>query len=383
MVRQVPILFLSDSPAMTGGLSRIGRDIACIASQMEEFRVGYLGRGVLASRKLPFMQYPFAESYQWGEELLQLVWEDFAGGEAGIVMSIWDPSRLLWFADPVGLPNEQWLRTAPFKRWGYFPVDSHAPSGALTAIAGHAVNKFDRVLAYGMWGSNVLSATRGTETDWLPHGINMDVFRPRDKGAVRVLTGIGEDTTLVGCVMTNQERKDWGLAFATIALLRQRLPKVKAWFKVDSIDRHWDLRALAADYGLVDVIHGDLNSYKDEELSFMYSACDVTFLPSLGEGFGYPIAESLACGVPVIHGTYGGGAELVPKKEWLVEPAAIRIDTRYNCVRPVYDPTKWADAIYGALAAPESAEFCRESMEHLSWVNLKMPWQKWLRGGLQ
>jgi glycosyltransferase involved in cell wall biosynthesis len=42
----------------------------------------------------------------------------------------------------------------------------------------------------------------------------------------------------------------------------------------------------------------------DEQVNRLYNLCDVTVLPSTGEGFGLPIIESLAAGVPVVATDY-------------------------------------------------------------------------------
>jgi glycosyltransferase involved in cell wall biosynthesis len=38
----------------------------------------------------------------------------------------------------------------------------------------------------------------------------------------------------------------------------------------------------------------------DEDLSALYSSADVMTFPSLYEGFGLPVLEAMACGVPVL-----------------------------------------------------------------------------------
>lgn len=384
-MKQTPLLFLGDAPSLPGGLSRIGRDLALIASRMEEFRVGFLGKGGVPSIKLPFMQYNFPEVDQWGEGWLKDVWDNFAQGEQGVLMTIWDPSRVTWISDPRA-PELQWLREPPFRKWGYFPIDHEGPGGRLSVLEADGLSGYDRVLAYGMFGAGVISRTLNLRSacDWIPHGINMDTFQPRDPEGVKLGMGLGENMMVLGVVMTNQIRKNWALAFEIISLLKKRLPPFKVWCKTDSIDRHWDLRALAVDFGVEDVVMVDLTTLSDKQMSYMYSACDLTFLPSLGEGFGYPIVESLACGVPCVHGNYAGGAELMPLEAgWLVEYKGHRYDTRYNCLRPVYEAEDWAMVVEGVLEQKVEKEKCRAMVEHLNWPNLHTVWERWFREGVK
>ena len=384
---QLPLLFLGDSPSLPSGLGRIGKDLACLATNMGNFRVGFLGRGGIPSRHLPFMQYTFDEHRMWGQDYLESVWKDFAGNEAGILFTIWDPSRLLWLTNPKMMPNEEWLERAPFVKWGYFPVDAAGPAGRLTTISTAVIRGYQRVIAYGAYGGAVIENSIGRKVEWMPHGISLKTFNPKDaKGTRGVGFKMKEGEVLVGCNMTNQLRKDWGLAFEVIGVLRQRGMRVKAWFKVDVPLRHWDLKSLVADYNMQDVVTVDDYLYNDEQLAYIYSACDVTMLPSLGEGFGYPIVESLACGVPCLHGNYAGGAELVGEKEWLVDPVSWRLDAAANNVRPVYDPRTWADAVEMAVnthpKCQETVEKCVTMVEHLDWPRLGVQWEKLLREGL-
>jgi glycosyltransferase involved in cell wall biosynthesis len=160
------------------------------------------------------------------------------------------------------------------------------------------------------------------------------------------------------------------------------------WAHVDSIDNYWDLRALITDFQIADsVVITFSGQYNSEQLAYLYSCCDVTMLPSLGEGWGFPITESHACGVPCVHVNYGGGAEQVRfiEPEWLIDSPIQRLDGRWAEVRPVLNPADWAnkltwvmDETGGGLAR----DICVTGTAHLSWANLQHPWKRWLREGL-
>src|ERR1700743_16309 len=100
MLSPTPLLILGDSPALPTGLARIGHDLAQLLSGMPEFDVAYLGRGGMSRKQFPWMQYNFPVSEQWGEGILKQTWEDFAGDSKGILLTVWDASRLHWLTDP-------------------------------------------------------------------------------------------------------------------------------------------------------------------------------------------------------------------------------------------------------------------------------------------
>lgn len=388
-MKAIPILFLSDSPHLATGLARITKDLAVLTSELPQFRVGVLGRGGHGSSKLPFAQYNFPESDGWGTEHIQEAWDDFAGGDVGVIFTIWDASRLGWFARPrMGGGLGQFLSSGRFQKWGYFPIDSFGIGGKLTGRMQDTLLGFDRRLAYTMFGKQVVESTISQETDWIPHGYNPQVFQPRDRVASRLMLGVKEQDVLVGCVMTNQARKDWATAFGAVAYLKNQKPTLKFWAHVDVLERHWSINALIEDFGLQDtVILTFAGEYSSEQLSYFYSACDVTMLPSLGEGFGFPIVESLACGVPCIHGNYGGGVELIPDKDWLVQPRAERLDGPWNCIRPVWSPDDWANTLATVLDEAKDGmlkDVCVQAVEHLQWRNLwPSAWRKWLLAGIK
>jgi len=399
--RPIPLLFLGDAPTLPTGLARIGRDLAVQTSRLPHFRVGFLGRGGTYDRSLPFAQYnyqPTAES-QWGDNILRAVWQNFAGDEPGIIMTLWDPSRLSpWF-------GHEFMAGHPVSIWGYFAVDGEGPGvdGALTGTIRHTLLQYDRVLAYSRFGERVLRATvpDHPDVDWIPHGINTTTFTPRDRDVSRSMLaggfagGLTDKHTLIGCVMSNQPRKNWGLWADMMRRVRKELeyPSVlRLWCHTDDVDRYWDMAALITDFGLADITCVTVDVPSDLVMSHRYSACNLTVLPSDGEGFGYPIVESLACGVPVMHGPAGAGSEWIPFEE-LVVPAGLinsRWDTRWNVSRPQWDAADWAEMTLDMIRSPYAegddragGERYRKAIEHLDWKKLwPSVWQKWMLRGI-
>jgi glycosyltransferase involved in cell wall biosynthesis len=59
---------------------------------------------------------------------------------------------------------------------------------------------------------------------------------------------------------------------------------------------------------------------RHDQLPGIYGAAELVVLPSLYEGFGLPILEAMACGVPVVAGDTSSLRELVGDRGVLVDP---------------------------------------------------------------
>ena len=386
-----PILLIGDNPCYSTGLARIGRDLAMLLSTMPEFRVAYLGRGIGQTRRFPFRIYDFPEYDQWGEQHIEKVWKDHSAGQPGIIMSVWDASRMLWFGMPHRLQDtklEKFLGAGrDFEKWGYFAVDSVGPNGkTLPMEMDAAVKGYDRVLAASKFGADAIGNDKNDEnTDWLPHGLPDTLFLSNQDEAI--VAPVGYDI-LVGCVMTNQARKDWPVAFQTAAMLKQRFGnKFRFWTHSDVPINYWNLYGLAVEYGLLDCWEPTYAEISDRKLTDLYSNCSCTFLPSACEGFGYPIVESLGCGTPCVVTGYGAGAELVLPFARST-PLSVRIDTMHNVYRAVLDANDFATRVV-ELAENKLDNWigvsgnCMAQVEHLRWKNLAEQWRKWFLAGIR
>ena len=381
---QVPLMILSDAPDQSSGLGRITRDLATMLSSHPRFRIATLGWHGSGSIKLPFMQYAMGPA-EFGEASLPYAWQDFSRGEPGVVMTIWDISRLLWLARPEYLQDQDLkqriiaLRQTA-KVWGYFPVDSTGPGDRLTTMARETLLGLDRILVTSPWAEGVMWRTLGDQActvrglTWMPHSINDQVFN---------VNGPGPYCTTIGIVATNQIRKDWPLAAETCAILKQRIPDLRLWWHVDVDTRHYSIPALLEDFGLASITEVTHPPIEDRELAARYRACDVTLQPGSGEGFGYGIFESFACGVPAIHGRYASGACLMDTcglTEYTIPPVAWRYETEFNCVRPVFNPQDWAEKVMEVLAMDNSD--LAGKVEHLAVKRLYYPWKRWFEEGI-
>lgn len=374
-------MLLGDGPQEPTGLGRIGRDLAGLLTSsslpLDFVQVGGSVPPVWAS----WRHYPLDRSDDWGARCTVALWESIFGTQPGILMVVWDPGRLAAFRE---IP-------LPVQKWAYTAIDAANPAGTIGGPARAALTEFDEVLAYGRWASTILKTVRDTPVPYLPHGLNLEVYRTPQtiEEAAWVRAELGPyykpGHLLVGCVATNQPRKDLALYFGALAELKQRGVKVYGWLHTDVLVKAWSVQQLVEDFGLSRQLTVTLKHYTDRQLALLYQACDATIAPGLGEGFGYPIAESLAAGTIVVHGDFGGGAELVPKIEWRFPVRARRFESVYTQERPVFHPSDVANALTRALAWREAVgvetaqAYCRGAVAHLDWSALWPRWESWFR----
>ena len=347
----IPFMAMSDAPTITTGLARITRELLKHMRNDAEitsvFRIASLGLGQRSYISKPYPQYP-ASMYNFQVPELLDAWKDFSQGEDGVVFTIWNPSWLFWFP-----PMKK-----PFTHWAYLPIDAEGPNGKLPAGQMTIINSFDRKLAYSEWCGKMI------DTPWLPHGIDTAVYRPVEAPKMDGLT--------IGICATNTRRKDWGLAAETCAILKKRGHKLNICIKTNTETADWHIPQLFTDFGLLEECIIDTQHLQEDEMVRWYNICDVTLAIGSGEGFGYPIAESLACGVPCIHGNYSGGAELGAT---LVDPVGYRWEGYCTDKRPIYDAMDWALGVEGQIGSHPVLP------PQFDWDNLWPRWREWLLRG--
>jgi glycosyltransferase involved in cell wall biosynthesis len=291
---------------------------------------GYGNQTALFAPRLRDAGYEVALSAFYGLEGAPIMWENipvfpslggefgnqyiaghaaaFFGGDpkAGIVMTLMD---VLALSTDVykGLNTVCWT-----------PVD-HEPA---TPTQKHFFSETPSIpIAMSRYGQDQLSEFNPY---YVPHGIDTDVFMPLNKKAVRAEVGIGEDEFIVGMVAANKgnpSRKCFVEALSAFARLRAKHENVTLYLHTEisgsvsgGIPIGEVLNALGVPPAAVaraDQYRLLFSPYPAREMAAIYSSFDVLLAPSAGEGFGIPLAEAQACGVPVITTDFSASKEVV------------------------------------------------------------------------
>jgi len=166
----------------------------------------------------------------------------------------------------------------------------------------------------------------------VPHAVDTGFFRPPTAGErarARRALGIGRSFA-VGAVGAYTYRKRFALLLRAFALLAAGLPEAsRVLHTARRVSAEGtDLPRLAASLGLRPGKELRLGTRELSRagLRRLYHALDVLVSLSEWEGFGLPVAEGMACGLPVLTHGAQGPAELVPYRELLAGDSAVRVE---------------------------------------------------------
>ena len=270
----------------------------------------------------------------------------------------------------------------------YSPMD-HVDYGAFNV---NLIKRYDRVISFLPFQQRELEKY-GVESPVIPHGVDR-VFKPMDKKEARRITRLPEEDFIVGIVAANSDketRKSWGEIFRAAGYIRENFPEIKDlkyFVHSDPEDpKGVALKALAHKFGVLDIVafedpHLAVVGLPDSEMVLLYNSFDVLLNPARREGFGLPILEAMACGVPVIGHNFSSMPDLIGEKEergWLAKTAAY-IVTPINAITGIVDWKSVADCILDAYLHPDKVErkgkAAREFAKTMYWDDIII--DKWV-----
>lgn len=182
------------------------------------------------------------------------------------------------------------------------------------------------------------------------NGVDLERFRPRERGAARASLGLPPGVPLVLVAGHLIERKDPLLA---LRVFEAGAPSDALCVFVGRGRLRGQLELAVRERelgGRVRVV----GEVPPEGLALWYAACDLLLLTSRREGRPNVVLEALASGRAVLATDAGGTRELV-------EPWAGRM------LAPDRDPRTMGGMLRGLLEDPPAPEELRASVEHLSW----------------
>lgn len=237
-----------------------------------------------------------------------------------------------WKADWVISLYDTW--TMDRERWpervaSWVPID-HQPAPPAVVQWCKSVTP----IAMSRFGQKMLR-DQGIDSTYIPHSLDTSVFRPTEKtrGGLdpRKALDIPADAFVVLIAAANQgnhpPRKAWGQMFQALAVFMAAHPDAFVYLHTNQMgaNRGLDLALLERAAGLPSERVRYTNPYayvsgqvQPADLAAIYSMSDVLLASSMGEGFGVPVIEGQACGLPAIVSDFSAQPELC-ESGWLVK----------------------------------------------------------------
>lgn len=295
-----------------------------------------------------------------------------------IVITLWDVH---------GYPAE----FGTLVRWvPWLPIDRHP----LPSRISDSLSTAYHILPWCEHASKVIKDGGYTNQTIVPLSVDTNLFRPLvglevtgsdGKIATKETFKLGIDATdenfVLGMVAINQDtRKNIHKVINAVGMVRDKIPEIRLFLHCPAYrPGGLNLPLLIQRAGIEDIArltppHKYFRGLPYHEMASMYNAFDVLMLPSSGEGWGLPITEANACGVPAIYTkctampeiAYGVGVEPVTE-EIFPEPtnsglpdatyrAVIRDEHIADAILGMHDIWKndkdgWADACASARAS--------------------------------
>jgi glycosyltransferase involved in cell wall biosynthesis len=225
---------------------------------------------------------------------------------------------------------------------------------------------------------------------WLPdaplvyHGVDTDQFRPasektytssgglpvRSKRDAKVALGYDPDKFLVLRIDRNSERKNFAGTWKALLPVMRKYEDIIVHFHCKSQgDMGVELPQLFSrapdleDRFYTPGHHGTTQGWPVDDLAILYNAADLFISTSWAEGFGLTLAESLACGVPIIAQDCSSITEVTG-------PGAIRIDP-IGLITVTQGQDQWLPDIPAFSEAIEELYLDRKKREELGQAGLK------------
>lgn len=235
-------------------------------------------------------------------------------------------------------------------------------------------------VAMSDYGQQVISAHIGRQVPRIYHGVDTEVFHPltptnpvKWKGKpisspheAKVALGLNPDRKLLFRSDRLVERKFYDRLFQALVPIFAADPLVDILIHCRPIDEglslHEEIARLPTEFAsriMLTNAHDTWRGLSTEGMVILMNAADLYISTTGGEGFGLNLAESLACGTPVVVTGWAAEKEVVAQGGVLVPPLhdaygePVRYHSGYGMDWAVPDPKGFVEPILYLLSKPQ------------------------------
>lgn len=318
------ILWCSQSPSLHTGYGVITHDILLRLAATKKYEIACQGwfERPAANPTFPFegehsSKFPFRIYHtdlnkndmdmrsKNGGKTIDAVLQDF---KPDVCMFFGDIYMMDWIQSHQGLKNYH-IAT-------YFPVDGMPIPDKWKQY----LQFVDTPVCFSQFGQRVAGMTLNRPISMIYHGVDFKLWSsplsPKVRKEKREEMFGTDDVVVFGMVARNQPRKNIPALYEAFSEHIKTHPKSRLLIHACNLDQGWNLERIGIEFGVSDKVYITPGLHPNRGvpnniLRLIYGCMDVHVNTAWGEGFGIPIIESMAAGIPNIIPAYTVGPEFI------------------------------------------------------------------------